>query len=112
MEKTMTADSEIIAKLYKNVKMGADSITKLLPKVTDGEFKTKLTDQMTVLKTDIAALEEKIEDNQRSQAAAGSDFVKLQQLQTELEELEAALEAKPERWMYLTELKEKIDAQK
>ena len=46
MEKTMTADSEIIAKLYKNVKMGADSITKLLPKVTDGEFKTKLTDQL------------------------------------------------------------------
>ena len=28
-----------------------------------------------------------------------------------LSELEAALEAKTERWMYLNELKEKIDAQ-
>ena len=34
------------------------------------------------------------------------------QLLRELEELEAALEYKTERWMYLTELKEKIDAQR
>ena len=46
MEKTMSADSEILAKLYKNVKMGVDSITKLLPKVNDDEFKSKLTDQL------------------------------------------------------------------
>jgi len=46
MEKTMSADSEIIAKIYKNVKMGVDSVTKLLPKVSDEEFKTKLTDQL------------------------------------------------------------------
>ena len=38
-------------------------------------------------------------------------LVKLQQLQEELTELEAQLEYKEERWMYLTELKEKIDAQ-
>ena len=30
---------------------------------------------------------------------------------TKQAELEAALEEKTERWMYLTELKEKIDAQ-
>ena len=46
------------------------------------------------------------------QASCGSDYVKLQQLQEELSRLEEALEAKTERWMYLTELKEKIDAQK
>jgi len=46
MEKTMSADSEIIAKIYKNVKMGVDSVTKLLPKVSDEEFKTKLTNQL------------------------------------------------------------------
>ena len=56
-------------------------------------------------------MEEKIEENQASQASAGSDYVKLQQLQEELAELEAKLEYKTERWMYLTELKEKIDAQ-
>ena len=38
--------------------------------------------------------------------------MELQRLQTELEDLEARLEAKTERWMYLTELKEKIDAQR
>ena len=35
----------------------------------------------------------------------------LQQLQEELTALEAELEHKTERWIYLTELKEKIDAQ-
>jgi ATP-binding cassette subfamily F protein uup len=35
----------------------------------------------------------------------------LQELQAEQAELEAALDAKTERWIYLTELKEKIDAQ-
>ena len=60
---------------------------------------------------DIAALEAAIEENGRAQAAAGSDYLKLQQLQAELTDLEARLEYKTERWMYLTELKERIDAQ-
>ena len=64
------------------------------------------------IETVLSNLEEKIEENQKAQAAAGSDFVKLQELQTQLEELEAQLEYKTERWMYLTELKEKIDAQR
>ena len=46
MEKTMTGEAEILAKIYKNMKMGTESVTKLLPKVHDGEFKTKLTDQL------------------------------------------------------------------
>ena len=45
------------------------------------------------------------------QETCGSDYVKLQQLQDRQAELEAQLEEKTERWMYLTELKEKIDAQ-
>ncbi len=60
---------------------------------------------------DIAALEAAIEENQKAQLDCGSDFVKLQELQEALMELEARLEKKTERWMYLTELKEKIDAQ-
>ena len=47
-----------------------------------------------------------------AQEAAGADFVKLQQLQAELTDLEEKLEHKTERWMYLTELAEKIEAQK
>ena len=46
MEKTMTGEAEITAKIYKNMKMGVGSVTKILPKVHDGEFKTKLNDQL------------------------------------------------------------------
>ena len=76
------------------------------------KFSYKEEREFATIDQDIADLEEKIEQNQKTQSAAGSDFVKLQQLQTELEELEAKLEEKTERWMYLTELKEKIDAQR
>ena len=82
------------------------------PKEKKLKFSFKEEREFATIDQDIGDLEEKIEENQKAQSAAGSDFVKLQQLQTELEELEAALEYKTERWMYLTELKEKIDAQR
>lgn len=47
----------------------------------------------------------------RSRRVSGSDYVKLQELQARQAELEAALEEKTERWVYLNELKEQIDAQ-
>jgi len=76
------------------------------------KFSYKEEREVATIDQDIAALEEQIAENQRQQAVSGSDYVKLQELQTALEALEAALEEKTERWMYLTELKEKIDAQK
>ena len=42
----MTKEAEMLEQLYKNVKMGSDSIVKLLGKVSDGQFKTDLTDQL------------------------------------------------------------------
>ena len=75
------------------------------------KFSYKEEREFAAIDQDIADLEAKIEENQLSQAAAGSDYVTLQQLQEELTQLEEALEYKTERWMYLTELKEKIDAQ-
>jgi len=75
------------------------------------KFSYKEEREFATIEDDIAALEEKIEENQTLQAEAGSDYVRLQQLQDELADLEAQLEHKEERWMYLTELKEKIDAQ-
>lgn len=74
------------------------------------KFSYKEEREFATIDADIAALEEAIEDNQKAQAKAGSDYVKLQELQDQLTELEEKLEAKTERWMYLTELKEKIDA--
>ena len=75
------------------------------------KFSFKEEREFATIDQDIADLEQKIEENQMAQGACGSDYVKLQQLQGELSELEAALEHKTERWFYLNELKEKIDAQ-
>ena len=68
--------------------------------------------EFSTIEDEIAELEAKIEENQTQQAQCGSDYQHLQELQEQNEELEAALEAKTERWLYLTELKERIDAQK
>ena len=86
--------------------------TQERPREKKLKFSFKEEREFSTIDQDIADLEEKIEENQKAQAQAGADYVKLQQLQTELEELEAQLEHKTERWMYLTELKEKIDAQR
>ncbi len=75
------------------------------------KFSFKEEREFSTIDRDIADLEAKIEENQTQQNACGSDFVALEKLQQELSALEEALEAKTERWMYLTELKEKIDAQ-
>jgi len=76
------------------------------------KFSYKEEREFATIDDDIAALEGAIEENTEAQGNVGSDYVKLQQLQRELAELEARLEEKMERWMYLNELKEKIDAQK
>ena len=60
---------------------------------------------------DIASLESQLAECQAAQGQCGSDYVKLQELQAQQQELEARLEEKTERWIYLNELKEKIDAQ-
>ena len=76
------------------------------------KFSFKEEREFATIDEDIAALEAAIEENQRQQEAAGADFVRLQELQDQLTDLEAQLEHKTERWMYLTELAEKIEAQK
>ena len=86
-------------------------VTQERPREKKLKFSYKEEREFATIENDIAALEEKIEENQALQAAAGSDYVRLQELQEQLTELEAQLEYKEERWMYLTELKEKIDAQ-
>ena len=75
------------------------------------KFSFKEQREFDTIDEDIASLEAAIEENQKAQMAAGSDFTRLQELTDQLAELESQLEYKTERWMYLTELKEKIDAQ-
>ncbi len=75
------------------------------------KFSYKEEREFATIDQDIAELEGKIAENQLQQGLCGSDFMALQALQNDLADLEKALEEKTERWMYLTELKEKIDAQ-
>ena len=81
------------------------------PKEKKLKFSFKEEREFSTIDEDIAALEAAIGENQLQQGLCGSDYVKLQELQEQLTGLEAQLEYKTERWMYLTELKEKIDAQ-
>ena len=67
--------------------------------------------EFETIDTDLAELEAQITACQTEQESCGSDYVKLQELQARQAELEAALEEKTERWVYLNELKEQIDAQ-
>ncbi|MCQ2447531.1 MAG: ABC-F family ATP-binding cassette domain-containing protein [Oscillibacter sp.] len=75
------------------------------------KFSFKEQREFETIDADLAELEEKLAECVTQQGACGSDYVKLQELQTKQEELEKALEEKTERWIYLNELKEQIDAQ-
>ena len=75
-------------------------------------FSYKEEREFAVIDQEIAQLEEQIAACQGKQNECGSDYIKLQELQAQQEELERRLEEKTERWFYLNELKEKIDAQK
>ena len=67
--------------------------------------------EFETIDADLAALEAALKDCTEAQGHCGSDYVKLQELQEEQAKLETQLEEKTERWMYLNELKEQIDAQ-
>ncbi|MDF2893116.1 MAG: transporter related protein [Clostridia bacterium] len=57
----------------------------------------------------IAELEEKIQEVEGKIGTAAADYVLLQQLMAEKEELENQLEQQMERWIYLNDLAEKIE---
>ncbi|MCF2671122.1 ABC-F family ATP-binding cassette domain-containing protein [Butyricicoccus pullicaecorum] len=61
---------------------------------------------------ELAALEEQLAACAREIAAAGNDYVRLQELLAEQERLTRAQEEKTERWVYLNDLAERIQAQK
>ena len=75
------------------------------------KFSFKEQREFETIDDDLAELEAKLEACQAAQSLCGSDYVKLQELQEQQADLEARLEEKMERWVYLNELKEKIDAQ-
>ena len=75
------------------------------------KFSYKEQREFDTIDDDIASLEAQIAQCEEQQSLCGSDYLKLQELTEQQKQMEAQLEEKTERWMYLTELKEKIDAQ-
>ena len=75
------------------------------------KFSFKEQREFETIDDDLAELEAKLTACLEEQGTCGSDYVKLQELQNQQAELESKLEEKMERWVYLNELKEKIDAQ-
>lgn len=76
------------------------------------KFSYKEQREFETIDDDIAALESAIEEVDGRIAEAGSDYCKLQELTAKRDELTAALDEKMERWGYLNDLAEKIEAQK
>jgi ATP-binding cassette subfamily F protein uup len=76
------------------------------------KFSYKEQREFESIDSDIAELEQKLEELEGKIEKAATDFVKLQKLLEEKGELEGQLDHKMERWIYLNELSEKIQAAK
>lgn len=74
------------------------------------KFTYKEQKDYETIEADIHELEEKIETVTMEMSKYTSDFIKLQELGDEKNRLEAALEEKMDRWMYLEDLAARISA--
>ena len=75
------------------------------------KFSFKEKREYEVIEDEIAALEVKIENLEQQMNEAATDFVKLNELTKEKELTRKQLEEKMDRWVYLEELKARIDEQ-
>ena len=76
------------------------------------KFSYKEQKEFETIDEDIEKLEEKIAELEEQISKCATDFIKLNELMQEKEKTEAELSDKMERWVYLNDLAEKIDAQK
>ena len=76
------------------------------------KFSYKEQREYETIETDIAALEERMDEIDEEIAKCAIDFVRLNELTEEKTKVNTELEEKLERWEYLEELAAKIEAQK
>lgn len=76
------------------------------------KFSYKEQKEFETIDEDIEKLEEKITELEEQICKCATDFIKLNELMQEKEKTEAELSDKMERWVYLNDLAEKIEAQK
>lgn len=82
------------------------------PKPQKLRFSYKEQREYASIENEIAVLEEKIAEKDMEMEEYATDYAALQRLTEEKENLEAQLEEKMERWMYLSDMAERIEAQK
>ena len=75
------------------------------------KFSYKEQKEYETIDEDIATLEEKIEELEQKMLKNATNSAKLSEIMVQKEEVEAALEEKMERWVYLNDLAERIAAQ-
>ncbi|MCI8409633.1 MAG: ABC-F family ATP-binding cassette domain-containing protein [Lachnospiraceae bacterium] len=95
-------------------KLSTDKPKKKYEKVRQKKLKFTYKEEREyeTIDEDIANLEEKIEKLDSEILANSRDFVKLQELTKQKEEMEQQLEEKMDRWVYLNDLAEKIESEK
>lgn len=110
-EKQQESDKKVKPKTSGN----PDSEIREKGQKTRGPQKLKFTykeqKDYETIEAEMADLEEKVAVLDKAIENSAHDFVKLNQLMAEKEEVETALEEKMERWMYLEELAAKIAKQ-
>lgn len=111
---------------WQKVEASSETVEKV-SKENDGEKKSKKDykshekkikftyaeqKEFETIDEDIEKLEEKLEQLDKEIAANAKDFVKLQELTKNKEETQRLLDEKMERWVYLNDLAEQIEAAK
>ena len=80
------------------------------PRPQKPRFSFKEQREFATIDADIAALEAEVQRLQEEQNRNASDYVALQQLMEQQQQVEQQLEEKMERWVYLNDLAERIAA--
>lgn len=90
----------------------AASIATWKQKSSKPKFTYQEQREFETIDQDIVELEDKIKETDLDIAKAATDYSKLNELMAQKETLEKALEEKMERWVYLNDLAEQIEAAK
>lgn len=111
-ERNSSIASSAVSKSQQEKPVENSSQATWKQKDTRLKFSYKEQREYETIDADIAALEEKIAKLDADIAASASEYSKLSSLMAEKEAAEASLEEKMDRWVYLNDLAEKIEASK
>lgn len=89
-----------------------EKIQKTSPKPQKLKFSFNEQREYAVIDAELEEIADKIADYDTQIAASANDYVKLQELLAQKEALERLQDEKTERWLYLNELAEQMEAQK